>query len=121
MSDLPHILIIDDEIDLGEILGDYLEDDFECTICSNPVDGRELIKTNAYALIISDMHMPDVNGFDIIEAVKQHQPETPVIVLTGNSQNDPIVQEAMEKGAKGLITKPFNSPNEVLLYLKKFL
>ncbi|MFK7825035.1 MAG: response regulator [Oligoflexales bacterium] len=121
MSDLPGILIVDDEVDLGEILADYLEDDFECTVCSNPVNAIKLIKENTYDLVISDMHMPNVNGFEIIELVKKVQPDTPIILLTGNSKNDPIVQEAIAKGASGIITKPFNSPDEVLEYLKKFI
>lgn len=121
MSELPTILIVDDEVDLCEILADYLEDDFNCTVSSSPENALNLIKENSYDLVISDMHMPNVNGFEIIEAVKTKRPDTPVIILTGNSKTDPIVQDAITKGASGIITKPFSSPDEVLEYLRKFI
>ena len=121
MSDLPTILIIDDEVDLGEILADYLEDDFDCTVCSDPQEGLELIQQKTFSLVISDMQMPNVSGFEIIDMMTKKQPDTPVILLTGNSRNDPIVEEALKKGARGVITKPFNSPDEVIDYLKKFI
>ena len=121
MPDLPKILIIDDEEDLGEILADYLEDDFDCTVCSDPAKGVEYINNQSFSLVISDMHMPEINGFKIIETVKEKQPQTPVILLTGNARHDPIVVEALNKGATGIITKPFDSPDEVMNYLKSFI
>ncbi len=121
MPELPKVLIVDDEQDLGDILADYLEDEFTCSVCSNPEKALHLIKDTTFDIVISDMHMPKVDGFQIIEVVSKQQPDTPVILLTGNSRNDPIVIEALEKGAKGIITKPFNSPQEVLDYLKKFI
>jgi len=121
MSELPTILIIDDEADLGEILADYLEDDFECTVCSDPRVAVDQIKAKSFDLVISDMHMPVISGFDIIKVMQEKHPDTPVILLTGNAKDDPLVQEALEKGAKGIITKPFDSPDTVLVYLKKFI
>ena len=121
MNDLPSILIVDDEEDLGEILGDYLEDDFVCAVFSDPKQAVEALKNKTFNLVISDMHMPEITGFDIIEVSKKTQPDTPVILLTGNSRDDPIVKEAVSKGANGIITKPFQSPEDVLQYLKSFL
>lgn len=119
MNSKPTILIIDDEYDLGEILGDYLEDDFQCQVLSEPSKALEKIKEEHFSLIISDLHMPDVSGMDIIAKAKEHQPSTPIILLTGSSKDDPVVREALEAGASGVITKPFRSPAEVIEYLKE--
>lgn len=121
MSDLPDILIIDDEEDLGEILADYLEDSFRCTVHSNPNEAIAQIEQSRFSLIISDLHMPALSGLAIIDAVKKHQPETPVLILTGDSPGDPQVLKALEHGARGVISKPFHSPDEVIEYLKSML
>lgn len=121
MSELPKILIIDDEKDLGEVLADYLEDDFSCTICSDPEEAVRHIKHEIFQLIISDLHMPVIDGMAIIGIVKDHQPDTPVVLLTGNAPYDPIVVAAMKKGASGVISKPFESPDDVITYLKSMI
>lgn len=120
MHERPKVLIIDDERDLSEILADYIEDEFNCQICDNSEEALNIIRDKKFDLIISDMQMPKVDGTRIIEHSLAHQPKTPVLILTGSLENDPIISRALEKGAKGVITKPFNSPAEVLNYLKKF-
>ena len=121
MAAKPSILIVDDEIDLGEILADYLESHFVTKVIANPVEALQTIEKDRFDLIISDISMPLVDGFQILACVQKAQPETPVIVLTGNALGDPLTQEALKRGAKGIITKPFSTPDDVIAYLKQFL
>ena len=121
MSNENCILIVDDEEDIGEILGDFLEDDFTCSTYSDPLEAIAAISENTYRCVITDLHMPKAGGMEIIEAVKTHQDGTPVILLTGNSKDDPLVLQAIEKGAVGVITKPFGSPENVIQSVQNFV
>lgn len=121
MPDLPKIMIIDDEADLAEVLADYLEGTFACQVCSVPQDALIRLAEERFDLIISDLHMPGVDGFAIITQAVKHQPATPVILLTGSSSSDPDVTKAVAMGAKGVLTKPFSSPNEMVHYLLSFI
>ena len=71
--------------------------------------------------LISDMHMPEVNGFEIINVAIKEQPSTPILLLTGSSSDDPEIVSALEKGAKGVITKPFKTPDTLIEYINKFI
>ena len=111
---LPKALIIDDETDIGDILGEFLEDNYECTVCEDPKEGLSKIESYIFDIIITDMNMPGYSGTQIIEFAQKTQPQTPVILLTGSSKEDPDVVNALSLGAKGIIAKPFRSPEEVI-------
>ncbi len=68
-------------------------------------------------VVISDLHMGDVSGLDLLSLWKQKQPDTNFIVLTGHSSIDSAV-EAIKKGAYDYITKPVN-PDELILLIKR--
>src|SRR5437016_6657366 len=68
-------------------------------------------------VVISDLHMGDVSGLDLLGLWKQKQPDTNFIVLTGHSSIDSAV-EAIKKGAYDYITKPVN-PDELILLIKR--
>src|SRR5258705_10972366 len=68
-------------------------------------------------VVLSDLHMGDVSGLDLLSLWKQKQPDTHFIVLTGHSSIDSAV-EAIKKGAYDYITKPVN-PDEVVLLIRR--
>ena len=76
---------------------------------------------DTFDIIISDLNMPGVTGMQIIEKAKKAQPDTPIVILTGAAADDPQVKQALELGAKGLITKPFDKPKTVSQYLLGFI
>lgn len=62
-----------------------------------------------YDLIVTDMRMPYVSGFDIIASAKKSQPDTPVLVISGLAKIDPDIENALKMGALEVIPKPFES------------
>src|SRR5690349_16717446 len=68
-------------------------------------------------VVLSDLHMGDVSGLDLLSLWKQKQPDTSFIVLTGHSSIDSAV-EAIKKGAYDYITKPVN-PDELILLIRR--
>lgn len=117
---LPKLLIIDDEDDLTELLGDMLAGDFQLTVSSNPEKALEIIKNNKFDLIITDLNMPTISGYTVIDISKEFQKTTPILVMTGAGEHDPASIEALKRGATGLIIKPFKSLQELIEIIKRF-
>ena len=115
------MLVIDDQEDLAELLAEYLQDDFDITVRSNPSDGKRLVEEQTFDVIISDLNMPGVSGFEILEQAKTSQPNTPVFVMTGISRTDPDSQKALKNGATDVITKPFRDLQTLLRTIKDAL
>ena len=114
------ILIVDDEESMREFLGIMLHR--EGYRVDAAVDGRQAvqhIKDQSYDLVISDIQMPNLDGFGLLDAIKEGSPETVVIMITAFSTTDEAVK-AMKQGAYDYITKPFNN-EEIRLIVKNAL
>ncbi len=100
------VLVVDDDPALNELVTDGLEPQ-HITVESR-TDGRaafELIATRDFDCIISDLKMPGLHGFELIERIVANRPELPVIVLTGAGDFATAVG-AMRAGAYDFVTKP---------------
>jgi DNA-binding NtrC family response regulator len=104
---LPEILLIDDEPIVGQRLKSGLEK-MGCNVevCKDPKEALALIKNKMFDIVITDVMMPEVNGIQVLEAVKEVNPETRVIIITGFATSS-LARETMEKGAYDMIAKPF--------------
>jgi len=101
------ILIVDDNRELREILGEYLggEGDF----IDGAGDGREALekyRTDPYDLIITDLNMPELTGIELIKEVAKYENNTEFIIITGYASLDTAI-EAVKIGAFDYIVKPF--------------
>lgn len=110
-NNLPALLIVDDEPDVAELLESVLEDDFDCTVSTDPVAALELIASKSFDIVVTDLKMPGVSGAEVVAAAKQaaeaQNHTTKVYISSGHSSDDDYVKEALDKGADGLITKPY--------------
>ncbi len=115
------ILIVDDEIDMLELLELIITDrtDYEVTTTNNPLEVPELLKKTPYDLVITDLRMPDVDGIELIEMVKQIDDQLPFMIITAYGTIESAV-EAMRKGAFDYITKPFRQ-EQILLTIEKVM
>lgn len=106
------ILVIDDDVKLGELLKDYLEKySYKVTHFDNPVNALANLKTVSYDLIILDVMMPDMDGFETLKELRKTI-LIPVIMLTARGETtDKIV--GLELGADDYLAKPFE-PRELL-------
>lgn len=114
------ILIVEDEPNMRMGLKDNLE--FEGYRVETAVDGEaglSLIMNNLFDLVILDVMMPKISGFDVCKSVREKGIKTPIILLTAKGEEiDKIV--GLELGADDYITKPF-SLRELLARIKAIL
>jgi two-component system, OmpR family, response regulator CpxR len=113
------LLIIDDDVELCDLLSKYLrKDGFESECVHLGRAGIERVASHPYALVILDVMLPDLNGFDVLKAIRQQRP-TPVLMLTARGDEiDRIV--GLELGADDYLPKPFN-PRELLARIHAIL
>lgn len=114
------ILVIDDEAEMRRGLVDNLRfEGYETAEADNGTDGLELIRSTPADLVLLDVMMPGMNGFDVCRAARESGVETPVIMLTAKGEEiDRVV--GLELGADDYITKPF-SLRELLARVKAVL
>lgn len=107
-----HILIVDDETELAELLAVYLRSGgFRVTLCGDGACALRCVKQEHVDLAILDVMLPDMSGFEICRTIRQ-QHFFPIIMLTAKiDDNDKIF--GLTLGADDYITKPFN-PLEVV-------
>ncbi|MDR2455037.1 MAG: response regulator [Deltaproteobacteria bacterium] len=118
----PRILIIDDDPMIHKLLGAILQKaGFECLDANGGHEGLEMAQAEVPELIILDIMMPVMNGFEVMRALKSN-PGTaniPVIFLSGKFHNREKTQ-ARELGAADFMEKPFER-NELLARIKTYL
>lgn len=107
-TDPKSILIIDNEPQACLLIADVLsQHGFDCHCVADPEEAREIIKTDCYDLIITDISMPKVSGLELLILAKQHAPKCKVILTTGLSSREYLAQ-ALILGAYDYFEKPFN-------------
>lgn len=102
------ILIIDDEIEIRKLLNAALSEKYEVIEAEDGVHGIELAQTTNPSLILLDLMMPRLSGFDVCIKLKTDSAtrNTPIIVLTGSSETENLV-ESFNLGADDFVEKPF--------------
>ncbi len=104
------ILIVDDERDIRELIGDILKDEgYAIRLAGNSDDCMAEINAELPSLMILDIWLKDsrMDGIDILKAVKRDNPDVPVVIISGHG-NIEIAVAAIKQGAYDFIEKPFN-------------
>ncbi len=114
------ILIVDDEEDILRGLEKIMRTKGMLpSTARSGIEAVELLKTNDFSLIISDLMMPGMSGLDLLEVVKKDYPHIPFIVLTGHGTVETAIK-AMKMGVYDYITKPVNFEELLILIDKAF-
>src|SRR5689334_17554486 len=100
------ILLCDDEESLCRSLGRILRAAGHDVVAQNGETGLATLRKERFDLILTDIRMPDVSGFDILAAARLHAPGTPVIAMSGSAEIPDAVR-AMHAGARDFLIKPF--------------
>jgi two-component system response regulator CpxR len=118
MSEL-NILVIDDDVELCELLGEYLDTEgYKIEAVHNGAEGADKVIQNDYSLIILDVMLPGMGGFDVLQKIRSVK-NTPVLMLTAKGDDiDKIL--GLEMGADDYLPKPYN-PRELLARIKAIL
>ena len=106
-NEKPHVLIIDDEPLIRDLLCDMLGEDFNCATATCAEEAIELLKEENFSLVLSDINMGNMSGLELIPIVHKAAPDT-VVVMISSEQNIDSAINSMRVGAFDYIKKPFN-------------
>jgi two-component system phosphate regulon response regulator OmpR len=116
----PHIIVVDDEPDLREMLAEYLaRHGFSVAAAGDGRAFRAVLAEREPALVILDVTMPGEDGFSLARAVRARSPSPGIIMLTANGELADRVS-GLEAGADDYIVKPF-APRELLARVRSLL
>ena len=111
------VLVIDDEEIMRDILGTLLErEGYSVRLASSGQEGLDLAKSLPFDAVIVDVMMPGLDGLQVLDQLKKHDEELPVLMITAYASMESAIL-AMKKGAFDYITKPFKN-DEVLIVLR---
>ena len=106
---MPTVLIIDDEQPITSALGTYFERAGHQVLSAHTgIEGVELVRRTRPDLVLLDLKLPDISGFDVLERVRDLRPV--VIMITGYG-DVPDAVRAMQAGAESFLTKPIELPH----------
>jgi len=111
------ILLMEDDIDLGETLQELLESKgYRVTLVTNGIEASELSYEKEFDLYVFDINVPEFNGLELLNALRHAEDQTPTIFISAFIDLDTITQ-AFKLGADDYIKKPF-FPEELLLRIE---
>lgn len=114
------ILVVDDNYINQMIMKNILNDNFwECDIANNGEEAINLFKTNNYDLILLDMQMPIMDGYEASRIIKNLNPKTPIIAISANAYGNEI-NKINKSGVDECIARPFGERHLIYL-IKKYL
>lgn len=114
------ILIVEDEKSMREVLKILLEGErYEVVSASDGLEGLSYLTNDIFDLVITDIKMPKVDGFELLKKTKEISPDTIVIMITAFGTTEAAI-EAMKSGAYDYINKPFKI-DEIRLIVEKAL
>lgn len=111
------VLVIEDERHLNEAITHLLkQNNYTVDSVYDGIDGYDYIQSDIYDLVVLDVMLPSMNGFEILSKVREEGNETTILMLTAKSQIEDKVQ-GLDYGADDYLTKPF-AKEELLARLR---
>jgi DNA-binding response OmpR family regulator len=102
-----HVLLIEDEMRMAQALCEILRlEKYEVDHCANGIDGLAAIEGGLYDIIIMDVMLPGLNGYEITKKARSRGVTTPILMLSAKSELDDMVT-GLDIGADDYLTKPF--------------
>ncbi len=102
------ILLVEDDVNLSTVLADYLRSKgYTVEQAGHGAEAWDLMLVKHYDLVISDIMMPKMNGYELLKLVRQKYERLPIIILSAKTDRDDIIH-AYELGCDDYVTKPFS-------------
>ena len=118
MEDSLKVMLVDDEEIVCKRLKSALEKyGYIVDVFQNGGAAIERLNENQYDIVVTDIRMDDVDGLDVLKAVRRSSPRTKIIMITGYATAE-VAREAQAKGAFAFIAKPFR-PKDLHALLEK--
>jgi DNA-binding NtrC family response regulator len=100
------VLLVDDEQDFLDAMATRMKDrGMDVSVTTSAADALKLVESGAYDAVVLDLMMPEMDGLEVLKAIKEKRPELQIILLTGHATVQKGV-EAMRFGAMDFIEKP---------------
>jgi CheY-like chemotaxis protein len=114
------ILVVDDEPSVSQALKIILESEGYLAVVANTgQEGIEAVRQIPFGLIITDVYLPDMTGFELLDTVRRKGCQGPVMIITATNTPE-ILQEAQKRGVADILFKPF-LPSELLQFVDRLL
>ena len=118
-EEMPHILVVDDDLRLREVLRKYLmKNGFVVTTAQDAADARAKLESLAFDLLVLDVMMPGESGLELTEKLRRDS-QVPILLLTARGELDDRIA-GLEAGADDYMSKPFE-PRELVLRIGSIL
>lgn len=115
-----NILVVDDEVAIRELISEVLNiAGYEVTASADGLDALNQIRKNKFNAILLDVNLPKVDGFAILEKVRESAPTQPIIMLSARTDKDDVTH-GLRLGADDYVRKPF-SVEELVLRVENLL
>jgi two-component system C4-dicarboxylate transport response regulator DctD len=115
LAEKKRILIVDDDHLLCKNLEEHLEFNGYVPSCAfSGIEALRVFKLKEFHLVLTDLQMPHIDGFELIERIRRIKSEIPVILMTGHGDTS-IKDKAFKLGVSGYVNKPFNTDHMVQL------
>ena len=116
---MSNVLVVDDEKRMRDLIELYLQPhSYSCMTASHAQEALTIIKRNKIDIVILDIMMPDINGFELCKMIREFS-EVPIIMLTARDNQEDVVR-GLKMGADDYITKPFDE-NELIARMEALL
>ncbi len=101
------ILFVDDDRAILELVNEYLAElGYRIHVTDNGIKALDLIKDQNFDIVFTDFKMPDIDGLELLAAIKEYRPQTEVIIVTGHGSMESAIK-AMKSGSYDYLQKPF--------------
>ncbi len=120
MSDQPHILVVDDDRRIRELLQSYLKDNgYRVSLAASGDEARQKLSGIMFDLVVLDIMMPGESGLSLTGHLRQMHPQLPVLLLSALSDTEDRIR-GLTAGSDDYLSKPFE-PRELLLRISNLL
>jgi CheY-like chemotaxis protein len=118
------IMVVDDDLYIRELYEEVLKDEgYTVETSSNGEEALSKLKQGGYDIVLLDIMMPKLDGLGVMDALTKNPPQVkngPIILLT-NLDHDPLIKDAMSRGASAFIIKADITPADLIAQVKKYL
>ncbi|MBP1730136.1 MAG: winged-helix transcriptional response regulator [Deltaproteobacteria bacterium] len=115
-----HLLLIEDETKVASFISKGLEEEgYTVQVAYNGADGLARLKRETYDIVLLDLMLPEIDGFEVLKTMRSWGNTTPVLILTAKSAKEDIVR-GLDTGSDDYLTKPF-SFEELLARIRALL
>ena len=114
------IMIVDDETAVGTLMALILEDrGYQARAFQQPAAALKALSWGAWSMVLTDLKMPGIDGFSLLDNIRQSRPELPVVVVSAFITPE-MTLSLRQRGAHGVLAKPFE-PEELVAIVASHL